>query len=74
MPMSSRVLIVAKDDRLAGPLADGLDRLDWKTVTARGPHAALAVLADLKIEAAIIDASDGGLDACRSWPSASPAR
>jgi len=63
MPMSSRVLIVAKDDRLAGPLADGLDRLDWKTVTARGPHAALAVLADLKIEAAIIDASDGGLDA-----------
>ena len=63
MPLTSRVLILAKDDRLAGPLAEGLDRLDWKTVTARGPHAAFAVLNDLKIEAAIIDASEGDLDA-----------
>jgi len=59
----ARVLIVAKDDRLAGPLADGLDRLDWKTVTARGPHAALAVLADLQVEAVVIDAGEGDIDA-----------
>jgi two-component system cell cycle response regulator PopA len=61
--LTARVLIVAKDDRLAGPLADGLDRLDWKTVTARGPHAALAVLADLQVEAVVIDASEGDMDA-----------
>ncbi len=63
MPLNARVLILAKDDRLAGPLAEALDRLDWKTVTARGPHAALAVLADLKVEAVLIDASDGEADA-----------
>ena len=63
MTFTARVLIVAKDDRLAGPLAEGLDRLDWKTVTARGPHAALAVLADLSVEAVVIDASDGEMDA-----------
>ena len=63
MTLNPRVLIVAKDDRLAGPLAEGLDRLDWKTVTARGPHAALAVLADLKVEAVVVDVSDGEIDA-----------
>ncbi len=59
----ARVLILAKDDRLAGPLALGLDKLDWKTVTARGPHAALAVLADLQVEAVVIDATEGEMDA-----------
>ncbi len=63
MTLAARVLILAKDDRLAGPMAEGLDRLDWKTVTARGPHAALAVLADLSVEAVVIDASDGEMDA-----------
>jgi two-component system cell cycle response regulator PopA len=62
VPLNPRVLIVAKDDRVAGPLAEGLDRLDWKTVTARGPHAALAVLADLKVEAVVVDVSDGEID------------
>jgi len=61
--LNARVLILAKEDRLAGPLAGGLDRLDWKTVTARGPHAALAVLADLQVEAVVIDASEGEMDA-----------
>ncbi len=60
--VNSRVLILAKDDRLAGPLAEGLDKLDWKTVTARGPHGAMAVLDDLQIEAVVIDASDGDLE------------
>lgn len=58
MTLNARVLILAKDDQLVGPLADGLDRLDWRTVTARGPHGALAALADLPIEVVVVDAHD----------------
>jgi len=61
--VEARVLIVARDDALAGPLASGLDRLGWRSVTARGPYAALAALADLKVEAAIIDIASCGQDA-----------
>ena len=57
--VQSRVLIVARDDLVAGPLAEGLDRLGWRTVTARGPQAAISSVADLQIEAAIIDLSGG---------------
>ena len=57
MSVHARVLIVAKDDTLAGPLAEGLDRLGWRTVTARGPYAALAAVGDMEIEVAIIDAT-----------------
>ncbi|MDB5438624.1 MAG: hypothetical protein JWM33_1051 [Caulobacteraceae bacterium] len=56
MSVNARILIVARDDALAGPLSEGLDRLGWRTVTARGPYAALAALGDLQIEAAIIQA------------------
>ncbi len=55
MPIHARILIVAREDERAGPLADGLDRLGWRTVTARGPYAAIAALGDLQIEAAIVD-------------------
>ncbi|HEY8571415.1 diguanylate cyclase domain-containing protein [Phenylobacterium sp.] len=61
--VQARILIVARDDVLAGPLADGLDRLGWRTVTARGPNAAIACLADLQIEVAIIDLKGGGEEA-----------
>ena len=57
MAIHARVLIVARDDALAGPLAEGLDRLGWRTVTARGPYAAAAALGDMDIEVAIIDAT-----------------
>jgi two-component system cell cycle response regulator PopA len=57
------VLILARDDALAGPLADGLDRLGWRTITARGIFAGIAALADLQIEAAIIDLASYGEDA-----------
>ena len=57
-----RVLILAKDDRLAEALSLGLDRLDWRTVTARGVNAALVALADLTIDVVIIDMSDGEID------------
>jgi len=62
MSLNARVLIVARDDALAGPLAEGLDRLGWRTVTARGPYAAGAALADLQIEVAILDLAACGED------------
>jgi len=63
LTVQARVLILARDDRLAGPLADGLDRLGWRTVTARTPGAALAALGDLGLQAAVLDIASCGLDA-----------
>ena len=59
LAVQARVLIVARDDSLAGPLAEGLDRLGWRTITARGRFAAVAAITDLQIEAAIIDLAEG---------------
>jgi two-component system cell cycle response regulator PopA len=58
----ARVVIAARDDALAGPLSEGLDRLGWRTVTARGPYAATAAVGDLEVEAAIIDLRSMGED------------
>jgi two-component system cell cycle response regulator PopA len=58
--VQARVLIVARDDSLAGPLSEGLDRLGWRTITARGQFAAVAAVTDLQIEAAIIDLASCG--------------
>ncbi|HEY1752079.1 MAG TPA: diguanylate cyclase [Caulobacteraceae bacterium] len=63
MSIHARILIVARDDDRAGPLAEGLDRLGWRTVTARGPFAAIAALSDLQIEAAIVDLIGAGPEA-----------
>ena len=63
MPVDARVLIVARDDNLAGPLARGLDNLGWRSITARGPYAAIAATGDLATEAAIIDMKSCGEDA-----------
>jgi two-component system cell cycle response regulator PopA len=63
LSIHARILIVAKTDERAGPLAEGLDQLGWRTVTARGPFAAIASLADLEIEAAIVDLFDTGREA-----------
>lgn len=60
MPLHARVLIIARDDSFAGPLSEGLDRLGWTTVTARGVDGAVAALSDLQIEAAFIDAGSFG--------------
>ncbi|PTS89189.1 MULTISPECIES: diguanylate cyclase domain-containing protein [unclassified Caulobacter] len=62
MAVDARILIVARDDLRAGPLSEGLDRLGWRTVTARGPYAALAALGDLPIEAVIVDLASAGPD------------
>ena len=53
-----RVLIVARGEEIAAPLAAGLDPLGWRTATARGVHAALVALTDLPIEAVLV-AVDG---------------
>ena len=53
--INARVLIYARDDQVAGPLAEGLDRLGWRTITARSAAGAASALADLQIEAAIVD-------------------
>jgi two-component system cell cycle response regulator PopA len=60
--LNARVLIVAPDDRLAGPLAEGLDRLGWRSVTARGAEAAKAALQDLHIEVVIVETAEGEAD------------
>lgn len=60
LALEARVLIVAGQDALAGPLAEGLDRLGWRTVTARTPNGALSALGDLQIEAAIVDVASLG--------------
>ena len=57
--VTARVVIVARDDALAGPLSEGLDRLGWRTITARGAYAAQAAVADLQVEAAIVDLAGG---------------
>jgi len=63
LPLHARVLILARDDSLAGALAEGLDRLGWRTITARNVYAAIAALGDLQIEAAIIDTASYGDEA-----------
>src|ERR1700753_2181924 len=57
------IVIVARAATLAGPLAEGLDRLGWRTITARGRAAAVAAIADLQIEGAIIDLKGVGEEA-----------
>jgi two-component system cell cycle response regulator PopA len=63
LALNARVLIVASEDALAGPLAEGLDRLGWRTVTARSAATALSALKDLQIEAAVVDAAGLGEEA-----------
>ncbi len=60
---TARTLVYARGDRWAGPLCDGLDRLGWRTVTARGLGAALTAMQDLGIEAAIIDMTEDPAEA-----------
>src|SRR5258706_16165548 len=61
--VQARILVVAREDSLAGPLSEGLDRLGWRTITARGRFAAVTAITDLQIEGAIIDLRGGGEEA-----------
>lgn len=55
MDSDPRVLVVAADDVLIGPLCEGLDQLGWSTMTARTLDAAVLVLKDMTVDAAVID-------------------
>ncbi len=59
MPSDARILIVTKDEFLSGPLADGMAKLGWPAVVARGVSAATAAVGDRRIEGAIIDLAVG---------------
>lgn len=63
LAFDARVLILAADDGRIGPLAEGLDALGWRTVTARDLVSAAATLQDFPLEAAIIDIASFAPDA-----------
>ncbi|MDI6624587.1 MAG: GGDEF domain-containing protein, partial [Brevundimonas sp.] len=56
MTSDPRILVVARDDDLIGPLCQGLDTLGWRTVTARSLAGAIQVLIDWPLETVILDA------------------
>jgi two-component system cell cycle response regulator PopA len=51
-----RILVLAAEDSVVGPLCQGLDSIGWRTVTARSLGGALSALGDLPVEALIVDA------------------
>ena len=55
LPSDPRILVIAPDDDLIGPLCQGLDALGWRTVTARSLAGAVQVLIDWPLETVIID-------------------
>ncbi len=74
MDSDPRVLVVAFDDDLIGPLCEGLDQLGWPTMTARTLDAAVLVLKDMAVDAAVIDARgmEGGAALTRLREAAAP--
>ncbi|MBA4803172.1 MAG: diguanylate cyclase [Brevundimonas sp.] len=69
MASDPRILVVAPDDDLIGPLCQGLDALGWRTVTARSLAGGLQVLIDWPLEAVVLDSrlpdADAGVTALR---------
>ena len=55
MGSDPRILVVAPDDGLVGPLCHGLDALGWRTLTARSLAGAIQALIDWPVEAVILD-------------------
>lgn len=51
----ARVAILALEDDVAEPLAQGLDALGWSTVTARTVEGGERAISDLAVEAVIVD-------------------
>ena len=56
MRAEPRILVLAAEDSVVGPLCQGLDSIGWRTVTARSLGGALSALGDLPVEALIVDA------------------
>lgn len=62
MSINARVLLLARDDRFAAALSEGLDRLGWRSITARSLPGALIAMTDLDLEAVVLDATEHGID------------
>ena len=54
MESDPRVLVVADADDQLGSLCEDMDRLGWRTVTARSLDAALLAVSDLPVDAAVV--------------------
>nr|WP_303649475.1 diguanylate cyclase [Asticcacaulis machinosus] len=54
--LNARLLILSRNEDWPSRLGDELDRLGWRTITATHERAAAAAIADLQIEAVLIDA------------------
>ncbi|RZJ00596.1 MAG: diguanylate cyclase [Brevundimonas sp.] len=69
MGSDPRILVIAPDDGVVGPLCQGLDALGWRTVTARSMAGAVQSLKDWPLETVILDSSlsdaEGGVEALR---------
>lgn len=59
MATEARILIVTSDDFLSGPLAEGMGKLGWPAICARGATAAIAAVRDRRIEGCIVDLANG---------------
>ncbi len=57
MGSDPRILVIAPDDGVIGPLCQGLDALGWRTVTARTLAGAIQVLIDWPLETVILDSA-----------------
>lgn len=57
MGSDPRILVIAPDDGVVGPLCQGLDALGWRTVTARTLAGAIQVLIDWPLETVILDSA-----------------
>jgi two-component system, cell cycle response regulator PopA len=55
LTLQARLLLIAKDPHWSDRLGADLDKLGWRTITAHDDKAALACVADLQIEAVLID-------------------
>lgn len=55
----ARILIVTRDDFLSGPLAEGMGKLGWPAIAARGAAAAIAAVRDRRIEGCVVDLAGG---------------
>lgn len=68
MESDPRVLVVADADDQLGSLCEDMDRLGWRTVTARSLDAALLAVSDLPVDAAVVQLGsvpEGGLEQLR---------
>jgi two-component system cell cycle response regulator PopA len=63
LTLQARLLLLSRDEAWLNGMADELDRLGLRTISAREPDAACAALTDLPLEAVIVNKTDDA-----EWP------